>query len=87
MKNFVSKLKKSAVAVASVAVASAVAVPAAFADGTATAGSDDGVVSTLTTYASTVTGDMKSIALVAIGIFAIFIAWHFGKKLFKKVAS
>ena len=85
MKNFVSKLKKSAVVVASVAVAVVSAVPVAFADGTA--GSDDGVVSTLTTYASTVTGDMKSIALVAIGIFAIFIAWHFGKKLFKKVAS
>lgn len=46
----------------------------------------DPVVVAMTTLGANITATLGSIAPIAIGIFAIFLGWRYGKRLFQTVA-
>lgn len=49
-------------------------------------GTEDAVVAAMSTLAGDIMSTLASIAPVAIGIFGIFLAWRYGKKIFNIVA-
>lgn len=76
-------IKKIRVAVVMSMMSLMVLAGSAFAEGVA----DTSVVTSMTSLKDDLVATLQSVAPLAIGIMAIFLAWRYGKRLFKTVAK